>query len=37
MIPAASPSSVFPQAVLENSYDHLRDQSLNGGYMNYGV
>ena len=37
MIPAASPSTVFPQAVLENGYDHLRDHSLNGGYMNYGV
>ena len=28
---------VFPQAVLENGYDHLRDHSPNGGYMNYGV
>ena len=37
MIPTASPASVFPQAVLENGYDHLRDQSPNGGYMNYGV
>ena len=37
MIPTASPSSVFPQSVLENGYDHLRDHSLNGGYMNYGV
>ena len=37
MIPAASPSSVFPQTVLENSYDQLRDHSPNGGYMNYGV
>ena len=37
MIPAASPASVFPQTVLENSYNHLRDRSPNGGYMNYGV
>ena len=37
MIPTASPASVFPQAVLENGYDHLRDHSSNGGYMNYGV
>ena len=36
MIPTAPLSSVYPQAVLENSYDHLRDQSINGGYMNYG-
>ena len=37
MIPAASPLSLFPQTVLENGYDHLRDRSVNGGYMNYGV
>ena len=37
MIPAAPLSSIFPQVVLENGYDHLRDQSPNGGYMNYGV
>ena len=37
VLPTAPLSSVFPQAVLENGYDHLRDCSLNGGYMNYGV
>ena len=36
IIPSAPLSSVFPQAVLESSYDHLRDWSSAGGYMNYG-
>ena len=35
-IPTIPLSSVFPQAVLENGYDHLRDQFLNNGYMYYG-
>ena len=37
MIPTIPLSSVFPQAILENGYDHLRDRSPNGGYMNYGT
>ena len=36
-IPTTPLSSMFSQAILENGYDHLRDRSPNGGYMNYGV
>ena len=35
-IPTGPLSAVFPQAVLENGYDHLRDHFLNDGYMYYG-
>ena len=34
--PYCSPLFCLPQAILENSYNHLRDMSSNGGYMNYG-
>ena len=37
VIPSAATASVFSQAVLENGFDHLRDRSPQGGYMNYGV
>ena len=35
-VPTVPLSSVFPQTILENGYDHLRDRVLNTGYMYYG-